>query len=366
MKVLHILNELKPSGAEVMLELAAPVWRELGCSLHVTAFADTPGPFADRLTLAGWNVSNVSPSGPLHIWMNRLFSHIRAINPDVIHLHQEGRSFPILLAAKATGIPVARTIHNNFPFTGMLRFRKLVERWASRLLGAHFISISPSVSETELRLFRNPTKLYWNWFQSDGFRTPEPTEKTTARRKLGIPEDLKILVSIGNGSNVKNYRLVVEALAAIKDPKIHYYQVGNSHPENIDALQAKGLKIEDRIHFAGPSRDIQEWLWAADVYVMPSTYEGFGLAAVEALASGCDCIFSDCQGLNDFKSEGVSAKWVSPLTNLFTNAILDSVNDPLAIDKRQHNSSTIRNMFNTTTRCRAYYELWKEILTARI
>jgi glycosyltransferase involved in cell wall biosynthesis len=362
MKVLHILNELKPSGAEVMLELAGPIWRDLGCSLHVTAFSEKAGAFCDRLRAANWEVSHVNRAGGILTQLVRLKSHIQAIAPDIVHLHQEGLSLPICFAVKSTGIPFVRTVHNNFPFTGSLRLRKTVERWIFRKLGGSFIAISPSVEETESVRFKNPTKLCWNWFDSSGFRQPTRTEKIQARQKLGIPENQIVLVSVGNGSDVKNYRLIVESIPMIDHAQIHYYQVGNRHPFGVDERIAHELGVENRVHFVGPSHDIQSWLWSCDLYVMPSIYEGFGLSAVEALASGCDCLFADCPGLVDFKLEGVVARWIDPSPLNFATEIKSAINAPMSQENLTKNSRIVRNGFDTKTRCTAYYEHWKHVI----
>ncbi len=79
MKILHIMNELRPSGAEVMLELAAPEWQSMGCELYLLALADTPGPHATRLEEVGWNVSHISKEGGI-------FQLIRQITSAVEYL----------------------------------------------------------------------------------------------------------------------------------------------------------------------------------------------------------------------------------------------------------------------------------------
>jgi glycosyltransferase involved in cell wall biosynthesis len=54
--------------------------------------------------------------------------------------------------------------------------------------------------------------------------------------------------------------------------------------------------LEDRVHFLGSVDDIGAFLAAADIFVLPSRYEGFGIALVEALATGLPCIASDLEG----------------------------------------------------------------------
>lgn len=357
MKVLHIMNELRPSGAEVMLELAAPEWQRMGCELSVLALAASAGPQAERLRAAGWQVSHIHGHGTRDL-VFQMVRAIREIRPDVVHLHQEGKSLVLCLAVWLAKTPMFRTVHNNFPFLGMLRIRKAFERWLCRLMGSHHVAISPSVQANEMKKFHNPTSLCWNWFNAKEFRPPSATERLEARQRLGIPAERKVLISVGNASDIKNYQLVIDALSRLNDTNLHYYQVGNTHPLRSDERLAEQLDVLDQVHFMGPRKDILDWLWACDVYLMPSIFEGYGLAAVEAMAAGCECIFADCPGLADFKDMNVRARWEPLHANAFSLAIAESLSRPSAPDDLATNAELIRQSFGVESRCRAYYDLW--------
>lgn len=359
------MNELRPSGAEVMLELAAPVWRRLGCELHLIALAESPGPQSGRLNAAGWQVSHVSREGGMMKMIKRTTDAIRAVHPDVVHLHQEGKSLPLCYAVRRAGVPMFRTVHNNFPFSGALRIRKAFERKLCRLMGSRHIAISPSVQANEQARFHNPSELCWNWFDADSFRPPGADERQAARRRLGIPEEQQVIVTVGNGSDIKNYRIVVESLAAIGNPRAHYYQIGNPHPEGVDERAARELAITAQVHLIGPRKDILDWLWACDVYLMPSIFEGYGLAAVEALASGCECIFADCPGLADFKEIGIHATWVPPTTEAFSSALSTILGRAGDAAQLEGNAEIARSAFAVETRSRAYYDLWAGKVAAK-
>ena len=362
MKVLHILNELKPSGAEVMLEKAAPVWQGLGCDLHILALADSPGAYAETLARAGWQVSHLNRSQGIPALLRSLIRRIREIRPDIIHFHQEGISLPLAFGARLTGVPMVRTVHNNFPFSGFLRWRKILERTMCRWMGCQYIAISSSVQANELKRFRNPSELCWNWFDSRSFRPPSPEEKIKARERLGIHRDQIALVSVGNGSDTKNYKTVIQSLALLNKPILHYYQVGNPHPQSIDALAAREAGVENQVTFVGPRTDIADWLWACDIYVMPSIFEGYGLAAVEAMASGCDCLFADCPGLADFKSLNLLATWAKPNTRDFSTGLDQLLRGPTPNDALINNSHLTCELFDTTRRAKKYHRVWLQAL----
>lgn len=354
------MNELRPSGAEVMLELAAPEWQRLGCELYLLAVGASLGPQAERLAGSGWKLSHVKNDRGIFGLVLNVRQEIERIQPDVVHLHQEGKALALCLAVRLTGTPMFRTIHNNFPFRGALRIQKMIERSICRLLGSHQLAISQSVQENESINFKNPSTLCWNWFNTQSFRPPTNTEKREARTRLGISECSKVIVTVGNGSDIKNYVAVVEAVAALANPLVHYYQIGNPHPERTDETRSQQLGISKNVHFIGPRNDVLDWLWAADVYMMPSIFEGYGLAAVEGLAAGCACIFADCPGLSDFKDFEVDAVWCIPSSQHLANAIFEMLENPRSETTLQRNSTIIRQAFEIEYRSKAYHRLWNE------
>jgi glycosyltransferase involved in cell wall biosynthesis len=365
MKILHILNELKPSGAEVMLEKAASVWLDLGCDLHILALADSPGPYAETLARAGWQVTHLNRSQGIPSIIRSLIKRIGEIRPDLVHFHQEGISLPLAFAARLAGAPMVRTVHNNFPFSGGLRWRKTLERALGRWMGCQYIAISSSVQANELKRFRNHSELCWNWFDSKAFRPPSTEEKLGARERLGIPPDQIALVSVGNGSDTKNYQTVIQSLALLKNTALHYYQVGNPHLQAVDALAASASGVEAQVTFVGPRADIADWLWACDIYVMPSKLEGLSLAAVEALASGCDCLFADCPGLADFKGLKLAANWALPSAQGFAAGLEKLLRNRTPNSALVTNSRLTCDLFDTKRRSQAYHQLWSHRLDRR-
>lgn len=312
MRVLHILSELCPSGAEVMLKLAAPVWRSEGVELGVVACADEIGTFADELHNAGYQIYQCRrqrSTGMFEFVMN-LRDIIREFRVDVLHIHTESQCLLIALAARMAGVDcIIRTVHNNFPFTGFLKFRKSIERRAMKCLGTCHVSIGESVSNTESVSFRNPTVRIENWIDSDHFRPPTAEERNAARLELGLDDETHVLASVGNGSEVKNYTSIIQSLSAFSGSDLLYIQVGKEHPEGIDRKLVEALGLQQKVRFVGPVSDVRKYLWAADTFVMPSHFEGNSLAAAEALSAGVPCVFSRVPGLWDWAKHPVNIFW---------------------------------------------------------
>ena len=304
LKVLHVLGELKPSGAESMFCIAAPLFSTQGVEAEIVSTGAALGIYAPQLAEAGYRLHHVPFSKSPRFFIE-LFRLMRAGNYDVFHLHTERANFWIGLVALALRPShVVQTIHNTFAFRGNLRLRRMVQRRILRLLGLIHVSISPSVVQTELRHFGLKTRLVPNWYDSNRFVVPTEIERRQARAVFGIGDNETVIASVGNCSPVKNHAALIEAIACLpiasRPLYLHAGIEEEAHPERKLAEQ-RG--IADRVRFLGPMSDVRPVLHAADLFAMPSLFEGFGIAGIEALATGLPALFTDVPGLCDFRTE---------------------------------------------------------------
>jgi glycosyltransferase involved in cell wall biosynthesis len=226
------------------------------------------------------------------------------------------------------------------------------------MMGCKHIAISNSVKNNEKIRFHNPSELIWNWFDAQYYKPPSEKEKSHAREKLGISLDKEVLVSIGNGSDVKNYIEIVRMLKKIQDPGLYYLQVGFEHLEKKDKREAEALGISEQIRWCGPREDVRDYLWAADSYFMPSIFEGFGIAAVEALACGLPCFLANVPGLKDLSQLGVQAFWVGPASDSLVANYKEQKFKPW--DQGERNSKLVREFFSVDKGAASYLRAWEK------
>lgn len=135
-----------------------------------------------------------------------------------------------------------------------------------------------------------------------------------ARERLGLNKEEFVLLSVGEMTVNKNHRLVLQALALLKDLPIRYVLVGRGEQmENLKAL-AKALGIENRVLFTGYRKDVAELYPAADAFIFPSIREGLSVALMEAMASGLPAIVGKIRGNTDLIDDGVEGLYM-PLTS---------------------------------------------------
>ncbi|AZN36851.1 glycosyltransferase [Iodobacter ciconiae] len=299
-RVLHILNELKASGAETMLYHAASYWADVGIECDILSTGENIGSYAQELKNAGYGV--------FHLHNNKrpdFFIKLRKLvcegKYDVIHQHAEAGSYWTILSLSLLSLKIVRTIHSNFIFDGILRFKRKIQRQHLTLLGVQFVSISNSVAKNEFKRFGIETKLVYNWAALDYFNPPTEQERKNARATFGLNDSDIVMVSVGNCAYAKNHEAVLHALAKLSVNQLKYLHVGHEAEDGKEKLLAEKLGVNSKVIFAG-KQDPLAALHAADFYVMPSRYEGFSIAALEALSTNLPSIFSDCPGLSDFDS----------------------------------------------------------------
>ena len=141
----------------------------------------------------------------------------------------------------------------------------------------------------------------------------EPEKNLNLRSAFDLPEDSKIVISVGELNRNKNHQVIIRALACLNDPKVHYFLAGNGPLETRLKQLTKRLAVEKNVHFLGYRRDIPALLKNADVYVLPSLREGLGISAIEAMALGLPLVTSDRHGINDYSENGVTGFQYGPM-----------------------------------------------------
>lgn len=302
MKVLHVLHELMPSGAEVMLQNSFALWRSHGVTPEVLATGAKQGVYTGAIEAAGYRVHHLPyRRNPLFFWGYARF--LRRGRFDVVHQHVEGSGFWFGLAGLLAGCRVIRVSHNNFRFEGRLRRRRAFQRQLLERLGATFVAVAEGVRRNEKDRFGVDAKLVWNWADVARFAPPSAQQRAEARARWGFADDELVLVTVGNCSQVKNHGALIDALAS--DPRlsaVKYLHVGVEDAAGSERAQAQRCGVADRVVFTGWLADAVPALHAADVYVMPSHFEGLGNATIEALATGLPGVLTDVAGLEDFRA----------------------------------------------------------------
>ena len=144
------------------------------------------------------------------------------------------------------------------------------------------------------------------------------------RASIGVSEKDVLILSVGELSNRKNHRIILEALAMLPDKDRFIYAICGNGIEGGTGKMLHELAAEKkvRLKLLGFRSDIPQIMSCSDIGAIPSIREGLGLAGIESLATGVPVVGSAVQGIRDYIEDGKNGFLCDPFdANSFTEAI---------------------------------------------
>ena len=127
------------------------------------------------------------------------------------------------------------------------------------------------------------------------------------------PNGEKIVAHLSNFRPVKNVTGVVQMFARVRQKMPAKLLMIGDGPDTAGAFElAKSLGVAEDVMFLGTREDVDQILCAADAFLLPSNYEAFGLAALEAMACGVPVVASRVGGVPELVQDGVNGFLVGP------------------------------------------------------
>lgn len=276
---------------------------------------------------------------------------------DIIHSNLNANGGVIAMAAKKAGIKHRIChCHADICYKGgfLHRMKEEAQLMLLKLLIAKYATDRWACSDAAWhRLFfghRNKVVIHNMIDVSKYLSTPE---KCKAAKKVWNVEGVMVLGSVGRVAPIKNYELAIHVTADMnKNRDTHFICFGRFNekdPYCAGLLSlADSLGITDKIHFVGNSNQVSSDIHCIDVFLMPSTTEGFGMAAIEAQASGIPTLLSDGVpqivdvgvGLAHFFPANDASVWVQFIEDGLSDSVVSAEDIVRHFDEKGFNSKT--------------------------
>ena len=299
MRILHVVAEKGFAGGENQL-LATLVHLQRSGVESVIALNPTARfrPHAEDLGLEIHEVrirNNIDVVGA--VALRRLFRRVAA---DLIHF-ADSRAHKVGALAGLWGAklpPRIVTRRMDYPLKpGPYR------RWLYGGAGDAVVVISTAVREVVLKLGVDPQRVHLIYEGVDTARLGSlrgESSRRAARRQLGLEEEDLCGVTMASLHVRKGHDVLVGALGVVCVPRgrrLVWIFAGDG-PEREALEQAvKGLEGNISVRLPGQVQDIETLLSAADLFCLPSRYEGLGVALLEAMAAGVPCVATRVGGM---------------------------------------------------------------------
>jgi len=251
---------------------------------------------------------------------------------DILHVHYAiPHSVSAYLARSMMGehrIPVVTTLHGtDITLVGSNRSYLPITRFAIEQSDAA-TAISEYLRQKTLTEFgiSRPIEVISNFVNCDVFH---PQDKTSHRQDFAAHGE-KILVHLSNFRPVKRVTDVVEIFARVrKEIPAKLMMIGDGPDRTAAEWLARDKGLTGDILFLGKQNQVQDLLCCADVALLPSDLESFGLVALEAMACAVPCVCSDVGGLPEVIQDGVEG-YLAPPREVETMAarVLDILTNP--------------------------------------
>lgn len=234
------------------------------------------------------------------------FRVLKSIKPHVVwsHLffsHTVVRALKIFFDYKVITVE-----HNTYPNQKWLH--RSIEKILS-LVTYKIVAVAPGVIDflvREVGIKREKCVVIKNGVNIKQIQTVVESEVLQARATLGLIPTDHLIISVGQLIRQKNHKLLIDAFALFVKNHNDYKLViiGEGAKRQELETQIKALALEDRVLLPGIKKPIAPFLAAADFFVLPSLFEGFGIVCIEAMALGLPVIATKVTGPDIYIKEG--------------------------------------------------------------
>ena len=308
MKIMQVIPYFCFGGAEIMCENLTYALKNAGQEVFVVSLYDDRTPIARRMEEAGiWIVYLDKKPGFDLSMVPKLTRIIRQERPDVVHTHLNILKYAAL-ATKLAGVrKCVHTVHSLADREAEDRIEKCVKGFYFRQGWSVPVALTPEVQASVSEFYGLPLTRVPVIF--NGIDLSRCIPKTTYETG-----DTVTILHVGRFDIPKNHAGLLEAFRLLREthPQTRLRLVGDGdlRPEMEALAREKG--IGSFVEFCGMQSNVHPYLHDADIFVLPSIYEGNPMTIIEAMGTGLPIVASRVGGIPDMISDGESGLLVEP------------------------------------------------------
>ena len=355
MKILQVIPYFCFGGAETMCENLTYALTAMGHSVTVVSLYNEKTPIAQRMEAAGVKILYLDKQLGLDLSMvSKLAKIMRQEKPDVVHTHLNVIKYAAA-AAKLCGIRrCVHTVHNVAPEEAENRQQKLINTVYFKLGWSVPVALSPEVRNTILSFYGLKEKkvpMIYNGVD---------LSKCLPKTNYGVSHPA-VLLHVGRFNEQKNHKGLLEAFAKIlkNHPDCCLKLIGDGELLEETKQYADSLGIREKVSFLGNQSNIYPFLQEADVFLLPSKFEGMPMTIIEAMGTGLPIVASAVGGVPDMMTHRESGMLVPCEPEAVSNAVCALLESE---DLRQTLGRAAKvgsEQFSAAYMARAYSEVYK-------
>lgn len=339
-RVLHVVTKMDRAGLETMLMNYYRIIDRSKIQFDFLVHRDEKGDYDDEILKLGGKIYHFSPIGikSMFFYASRMKNFL-VNNPEykIVHSHLDALSALPLSGAKRAGVPVriAHSHNNGFSRDSKYFLRKmlkpLIVKYATDLFAC-----SKSAGDFMFGK-KNKHIVMKNAIDTKKYSFNEGIRSKT-RESLGL-KDSFVIGHVGRLTHQKNHDFLLDVFNEVlrEKPNSVLLIVGVGELEDQIKEKVEKLDLSSKVIFLGVRSDIPELMQAMDVFALPSHYEGLGIVAIEAQATGLPCVLS-----SEVSSEaGVAEELFEYVSLISTSGWVGSVLEKSGYSGRKSFSNSI-------------------------
>ena len=299
MRIMFVITGLGMGGAENLVVNLADKYVKQGYEVLIAyAFGDAVvTPKSENIKLVSLCVNSYSDFFSAYFKLRAL---VKKFQPDVIHSHMIHANLLARLVRLTIKIP--RLICTAHSINEGGRLRMLAYRMTD-VLADISTNVSQEAADKFIELGAVPAKkmkVVLNGIDTNIFMF-SAEKRIKYRKQFGLNDDDKLIVAVGSLNLPKDYPNLLNAISIIAVNKFNVkVKIIGGGPLKDDLLQlVDKLNLIDVVEFVGISRDVSGMMSASDLFVLSSSFEGFGLVVAEAMACERPVVATDCGGVKE-------------------------------------------------------------------
>ncbi|MFJ5234923.1 glycosyltransferase family 4 protein [Kitasatospora sp. NPDC088391] len=324
MRVVYVIDSVsRVGGAEQGLVAMAPLLVRSGVELHVAFLKESPGGFQEELRAAGAGVLPVL-RGSRSARVAGLRSEFRRLRPELVHTTLYESDVLGRAAALSARVPVVSSLVNaaygpeHLHARGLRPWKVRAAQGADALTAQgvrRFHALTEHVADVmaaRLRVARRRIDVVPRGRDVELLGSVTPARRAAVRAGLGLAEDVPVVLAAARQQYQKGLDVLVSAWPRVRAarPDAVLLLAGSRGAETarLEELAAR----TSGVRFLGPRDDVFDLMAAAEVFAVPSRWEGLGSAAMEAMGVGVPLVCADVPALRETAGSEECALLVPP------------------------------------------------------
>lgn len=303
MKIAIIQDSLIRCGAERQALYSIAGLRRLGCDAEFIYYNQVANAY-DPVAEFGVTPVFMPKLGKKIRFIRQLANYIRQRKFDLVHGFMD---MPTVYAAVAAGMAGCRTVFGGirveYDGTGLV---KLAHRCVDYRLAGWIVNSAASARRLSEVLRIEPGRIHVVYNGIDTRRFVPRISRQEARSKLSVKPGVSVISIVARLEEQKNHRMFLEVASLMSKARsdVSFLIVGDGSLRTDLEKESRNRGLDGVLTFLGNRPNVEEVLWASDVSVLTSNYEGLSNVLLESMASGLPVVATDFAGVEELVEDG--------------------------------------------------------------